>query len=80
MTKYHVLFTKKLKMKVTRIKNNCIVRIKFMNKIQHIVTQRNHIVFLYIFELISSQFFLWLILRIIGLCGYLVARYPDNFL
>ena len=33
VTKYHVLFTKRAMMKATRIKHDCIVRIKIMNKI-----------------------------------------------
>ena len=65
--KYHVLFTKEIKIKITRIKSNCAVKIKSMNEIQCIKIFRNYVVFLYIFKLVSGQLFLWLVLRIIGL-------------
>ena len=79
ITKYHVLFTQKTKIKATRTKSNCAVKIRFINEIQRTKTFRNHVVLSYIFKLINSQLFLWLILRIVGLCGYLVTKYLDNF-
>ena len=49
MMKYHILFTKKTMMKTTSVKNNYIVRIKIVNKIQCIKIHWNHIVLLFIF-------------------------------
>ena len=42
-------------MKVTCVKNNCIIKIKIMNEIQHIKTQKNYVVLLFIFIVL----FLW---------------------
>ena len=56
MTKYHVIFTKKTIMKVTNIKNNCIIRIKIMNKIQHIKIRKSHVcVAIYLFKDAKSK-------------------------
>ena len=49
MTKYHILFTKLVKMKATSIKNNCIVKIKIINKIQCIKIHKSYVALLYIF-------------------------------
>ena len=46
--KYHILSTKNNKMKTTSSKNNCIVKIKIMNKIHHIKIHKNHVALLYI--------------------------------
>ena len=48
MKKYYILFMKKTIMKVTSVKNNCIVRIKIMNEIQCIKIIRIIVVLLYI--------------------------------
>ena len=42
MTKYHVLFTKGAMVKATSIKNNCVVKIKIINKIQRTKIHKNH--------------------------------------
>ena len=51
MTKYHVLFKKKTMMKVTSVKNNCIIRIKIMNEIQCIKIYKSYIcIAIYLFR------------------------------
>ena len=48
MTKYHILFTKKTKIKATKTKSSCIARTKSINKIQHNKFHKNHVALLYI--------------------------------
>ena len=46
--KYHILFMKKVMMKVTSAKDNCIVKIKIMNEIQRIIIHWNYVVLVFI--------------------------------
>ena len=55
MMKYHILFIKGTKIKATRIKNNCIAKIKSINKIQCIKIHRNYVALLYILLYLSSS-------------------------
>ena len=41
--KYHILFMKKTMIKITNIKNNCIIKIKIMNKIQYIKIYKSYV-------------------------------------
>ena len=49
MMKYHILFTKEAMMKTTNVKNNCIVKIKIMNKIQCIKIHKSYVALLYMY-------------------------------
>ena len=49
MTKYHIFFMKRAIMKATNVKNNCIVKIKIVNKIQCIKIHWNYVVLVFMF-------------------------------
>ena len=47
--KYYILFTEKTTTKVTNVKNNYIIKIKIINKIQHTKIYKNYVALLYIY-------------------------------